>query len=89
MEILSRRKLIKGLAGGLFAVPFTACIDRTAAPITKTVEPEPTVRPDPWEKAKQVLGCDSAQACKDFCDNPANVQKCADFANQVDLRGRK
>jgi hypothetical protein len=39
------------------------------------------------EKAKEVLGCDSAGTCTSFCQQEANRQKCADFARQTGLRG--
>lgn len=39
------------------------------------------------QKAQQVLGCDSPQSCAQFCGDPANRQKCTDFAQQVGLRG--
>ncbi|MBI2029547.1 hypothetical protein HYT02_03975 [Candidatus Gottesmanbacteria bacterium] len=39
------------------------------------------------EKAKTVLGCDSAQSCKSICEDESNRQKCSDFAKEVGLRG--
>lgn len=39
------------------------------------------------EKAKSVLGCDSYDSCKNFCQNEQNRQKCSDFAKQTGLRG--
>ncbi len=39
------------------------------------------------EKAKSALGCDSYQACMDFCTQIANHQKCEDFAKSVGLKG--
>lgn len=39
------------------------------------------------DKAKEVLGCSSVDACKSFCEQDANVGKCSDFARQVGLRG--
>lgn len=39
------------------------------------------------EKAKETLGCDSAQSCSNFCSDPANRQKCSEFARQTGLRG--
>ncbi|TSC65906.1 MAG: hypothetical protein CEO21_304, partial [Microgenomates group bacterium Gr01-1014_80] len=39
------------------------------------------------ETAKNTLGCDSLESCAAFCDDPANSQKCGDFANQVGLQG--
>lgn len=44
-------------------------------------------KPKFLEKAKAILGCDSYAACQTFCDDPANSQKCSDFANQVGLLG--
>lgn len=38
-------------------------------------------------KAKEVLGCDSAQSCSSICSDPANHQKCSDFAHQAGLAG--
>lgn len=38
-------------------------------------------------KAKQVLGCNSYEECKNFCSNEANKQKCDEFAKSVHLRG--
>ena len=37
--------------------------------------------------ARDVLGCDSAESCSNFCDDPANAQRCSDFAGQVGLLG--
>ena len=47
---------------------------------------------DPQEEAvlaaaQTALGCDSAQACTDFCADSANAQACDAFAGQVGLRG--
>lgn len=39
------------------------------------------------DKAKQVLGCDSASSCSTLCSDSANSQKCSDFASQVGLLG--
>ncbi len=39
------------------------------------------------DKAKQVLGCDSAAACTTFCSKQENHEKCSNFAKQVGLRG--
>ena len=44
-------------------------------------------KPEYLEVAKTVLGCDSADSCSNACDDPANAQKCSDFANQVGLLG--
>lgn len=44
-------------------------------------------KPEFLQIAKEVLGCDSAASCANFCDDPANTQKCTDFANQVGLLG--
>lgn len=38
-------------------------------------------------KAKEVLGCTSADSCKSFCEQEANAGRCSDFAKQVGLRG--
>lgn len=38
-------------------------------------------------KAKQILGCDSKEACMQFCAKSENQQKCSEFAKQVGLRG--
>ncbi len=39
------------------------------------------------EKAKEVLGCDSAGTCANFCQQEGNRQKCEDFARQSGIRG--
>ncbi len=39
------------------------------------------------EKAKEVLGCNSYESCRSFCENDANRQKCSEFAKQTGLRG--
>lgn len=44
-------------------------------------------KPEYLEKAKEVLGCDSAQSCSTFCDDSANADKCDKFASQVGLLG--
>lgn len=38
-------------------------------------------------KAKDILGCDSHDSCKAYCENPANQERCSEFARQVGLRG--
>lgn len=38
-------------------------------------------------KAKEVLGCDSVNSCKGFCEKEENRQKCDEFAKLVGLRG--
>lgn len=38
-------------------------------------------------KAKEILGCDSYEACLSYCNDPANSQKCADFASETGLVG--
>ena len=38
-------------------------------------------------KAKEALGCESYNSCKNFCDNPANRDKCGQFAQEVGVRG--
>lgn len=38
-------------------------------------------------KAKDFLGCTSAESCKNLCAQDINKQKCSDFAKQVGLRG--
>lgn len=38
-------------------------------------------------KAKEILGCDSLTACRDVCSDPANRDRCAEFAKQAGLRG--
>ena len=47
---------------------------------------DPT-REDYLTVAEEVLGCNSADSCLDFCSNPDNAQECTDFANRVGLRG--
>lgn len=39
------------------------------------------------DTAKQVLGCDSPQSCRNFCDKEENRQKCDQFKNQIGCRG--
>lgn len=38
-------------------------------------------------KAKEVLGCNSAQSCQSYCEQEANRDKCSQFAQQVGLKG--
>lgn len=38
-------------------------------------------------KAKEVLGCDSADSCQAFCLQQDNISKCKSFAEEVGLRG--
>lgn len=38
-------------------------------------------------KAKEVLGCDSANSCQAFCLQQDNISKCKSFAEEVGLRG--
>jgi len=38
-------------------------------------------------KAQEVLGCNSPQSCRSFCEQPDNRAKCDNFAKQVGLRG--
>ena len=44
-------------------------------------------KPEFLEIARQVLGCDSTSSCKNFCDDPANIDSCGDFAHRVGLLG--
>lgn len=39
------------------------------------------------EKAKTILGCDSETSCRSVCENPANQEKCSNFASQTGLGG--
>lgn len=38
-------------------------------------------------KAREVLGCDTASSCMNFCSREENWQRCSDFAKQVGLAG--
>lgn len=38
------------------------------------------------QKAKELLGCDSRESCKAFCEDAANHEKCQNFAKEVGLR---
>lgn len=38
-------------------------------------------------KAKEVLGCDSLDTCKGFCEVDENKEKCDEFAKVIGLRG--
>ena len=42
---------------------------------------------DILESAKQYLGCTSYATCRQFCEQPANADKCSQFAQQVGLEG--
>src|SRR3989344_7013557 len=44
-------------------------------------------KPEFIEIAKEVLGCDSLDSCSTVCSDPANSQKCTDFANKVGILG--
>lgn len=44
-------------------------------------------KPEFLEKAKEILGCDSAESCANFCDDQTNAQKCDEFADSVGLLG--
>ncbi len=39
------------------------------------------------KRAKEELGCDSTQACKDLCTTDANFEKCNNFAKKYSLGG--
>lgn len=39
------------------------------------------------QKAKDILGCDSPDTCKEFCSKSENLQKCSDFAKDSGLKG--
>lgn len=39
------------------------------------------------EKAKTILGCNSYESCKSFCEQETNREKCSEFAKQTGLRG--
>lgn len=39
------------------------------------------------QKAKETLGCDSENSCRDVCSQEENRDKCSQFAKQVGLRG--
>jgi len=38
-------------------------------------------------RARDILGCETIDACLSFCDDPANATVCADFASQTGLIG--
>ena len=38
-------------------------------------------------KAKEALGCTSYETCRNFCDNPANRDKCAESAQKIGVSG--
>lgn len=38
-------------------------------------------------KAKEVLGCNSYDSCKNYCEQESNREKCSEFARTVGLRG--
>lgn len=44
-------------------------------------------RKDIIEKAKQILGCDSPDSCKSFCEKEENRDKCSQLAKETGLRG--
>ena len=53
---------------------------RNEIPGGYTAEPD---NPENLAVAEEVLGCDSAESCSNFCDDPTNANACSDFANQV------
>lgn len=44
-------------------------------------------REEVLQKARDALGCDSPDSCRNFCHQEANRQKCSEFAKQSGLRG--
>lgn len=44
-------------------------------------------KPEVLAKAKEALGCDSADACTALCSNSTNAKKCTAFADEVGLVG--
>lgn len=38
-------------------------------------------------QAKDFLSCNSYDSCKSFCDNPANRDRCAEFARKIGING--
>lgn len=44
-------------------------------------------RAEVLQKARQSLGCDSPDSCRDFCQQEGNRQKCSEFAKDSGLRG--
>ena len=44
-------------------------------------------KPEFLQIAQEVLGCDSLDSCANVCNDPANSQKCSDFANRVGILG--
>src|SRR3989344_6149682 len=42
---------------------------------------------DLLDAAQDALGCDTPDACRDVCEDPANSQKCTDFANNEGIAG--
>lgn len=66
---------------------YTACnswAKRNEIPGGYTEEPD---NPEFLETAKEVLGCDSAETCSNFCDDAANHAKCGEYANKVGIQG--
>lgn len=39
------------------------------------------------DKAKDILGCASYDSCRNFCENPSNRDKCAEFARKIGVSG--
>lgn len=40
-----------------------------------------------WQKTKAGLGCDSLESCQALCEQPANFEKCSNFAKSQGLGG--
>lgn len=38
-------------------------------------------------KAKEFLGCDSYESCRNFCERPLNYQRCSELAEKIGIRG--
>jgi hypothetical protein len=44
-------------------------------------------QPEILKKAKEILNCNSEQACKVICEKEENKEKCSNFAKQAGVRG--
>ncbi|QQG43290.1 MAG: hypothetical protein HYW45_03745 [Candidatus Daviesbacteria bacterium] len=65
----------------------TTCINFAKAKGFYKEEQTDVTKGEILEKAKQTLGCDSHETCRNFCQIPSNFEKCDSFAKQNNLTG--
>ncbi|MBI2040366.1 hypothetical protein HYT18_04805 [Candidatus Microgenomates bacterium] len=65
----------------------TTCIDYAKAKGFYQEDPTVTDKDRILQQAKSILGCDSYDACQNYCEVPANYDRCDSFAKSQGIAG--